>query len=97
MASFLSVLDTQSFVRIFPITLRASLTPLPIVTSSENVKTIETFMVPAPDFSMSLLVGIILPIETFPEIISQSLLFLSFFVATLGPAIVIMIYDSFKR
>ena len=33
----------------------------------------------------------------FPAFVSQSLLFLSFFVATVGPAIVIMMYDSFKR
>jgi Na+/proline symporter len=52
---------------------------------------------PVPDFSMSLLVGIILPGDLFPSFVSQSLLFLSFLIATLGPAIVIMIYDSFKR
>jgi Na+/proline symporter len=51
---------------------------------------------PTPNFSMSLLVGIILPIELFPTFVSQSLLFLSFLVATVGPAIVIMSYDSFK-
>ena len=52
---------------------------------------------PAPDFSKSLLVGIILPGDFFPSFIAQSLLFLSFLIATVGPAIVIMIYDSFKR
>ena len=52
---------------------------------------------PVPDFSMSLLVGIILPGDLFPSFVSQSLLFLSFLIATLGPAIVIMIHDSFKR
>jgi len=52
---------------------------------------------PATDFSKSLLVGTILPIEVFPIFVSQSLLFLSFLVATVCPAIVIMIYDSFKR
>ena len=52
---------------------------------------------PVPDFSKSLLVGIMLPNELFPTFVSQSLLFLSFFVATVGPAIVIMMYDSFKR
>ena len=52
---------------------------------------------PVPDFSKSLLVGIMLPNELFPAFVSQSLLFLSFFVATVGPAIVIMMYDSFKR
>jgi len=52
---------------------------------------------PAPDFSKSLLVGILLPVELFPIFVSQSLLFLSFLIATVGPAIVIMIYDSFKR
>jgi len=52
---------------------------------------------PAPDFSRSLLVGIMLPTELFPSIVSQSLLFLSFLVATLCPAIVIMKHDSFKR
>ena len=40
---------------------------------------------PIPDFSKSLLVGIILPIELFPPFVSQSLLFLSFLVATFIP------------
>jgi Na+/proline symporter len=52
---------------------------------------------PVPNFSMSLLIGIMIPIELFPTFVSQSLLFLSFLVATVGPAIVIMSYDSFKR
>ena len=52
---------------------------------------------PFPDFSKSLLAGILLPIEIFPIFVMQSLLFLSFLIATLGPAIVIMIHDSFKR
>ena len=52
---------------------------------------------PVPDFSSSLLVGVIFPVELFPVFVSQSLLFLSFLVATLMPAIVIMVYDSFKR
>ena len=51
---------------------------------------------PAPDFSKSLLVGIMLPLELFPVFISQYLLFLSFLIATVGPGIVIMNYDSFK-
>ena len=42
---------------------------------------------PAPDFSKSLLVGIILPTEIFPVFISQSLLFLSFLIATFVPAV----------
>jgi len=41
---------------------------------------------PAPDFSKSLLVGIILPAEIFPAFVSQSLLFLSFLIATFIPA-----------
>jgi len=40
---------------------------------------------PVPDFSKSLLVGIILPIEIFPIFVSQSLLFLSFLIATFIP------------
>ena len=40
---------------------------------------------PAPDFSKSLLVGIILPVDTFPAFVSQSLLFLSFIIATFLP------------
>ena len=52
---------------------------------------------PTPDFSKSLLVGIILPLDFFPVFVSQSLLFLSFLMATVGPALVIMKYDSFKR
>jgi Na+/proline symporter len=52
---------------------------------------------PSPDFTKSLLVGFMFPIELFPTFVSQSLLFLSFLIATVGPAIVIMFYDSFKR
>ena len=51
---------------------------------------------PTPDFSKSLLIGIMLPAELFPTFVSQSLLFLSFLIATVGPAIVIMSYDSIK-
>ena len=40
---------------------------------------------PAPDFSKSLLVGIILPSELFPAFVLQSLLFLSFIIATFLP------------
>ena len=40
---------------------------------------------PSPDFSKSILVGFIFPIEFFPAFVSQSLLFLSFLVATLVP------------
>jgi len=40
---------------------------------------------PVPDFSKSLLIGVMLPIELFPTFISQSLLFLSFLVATFIP------------
>ena len=46
-------------------------------------------MFPTPDFSKSLLVGILLPQETFAPFVSQSLLFLSFVVATFLPFIVI--------
>ena len=52
---------------------------------------------PSPDFSKSLLVGILLPFDLFHQIISSSLLFWSFLLATVGPVIVIMSYDSFKR
>jgi len=51
---------------------------------------------PVPDFSKSLLVGIMISIDFFPSFFAQSLLFLSFLIATLGPAVVIMIHDSFK-
>jgi len=40
---------------------------------------------PSPDFSKSLLVGIIMPAELFPTFVSQSLLFLSFLIATFIP------------
>ena len=42
---------------------------------------------PSPDFSKSILVGIILPADFFPAFVSQSLLFCSFLVATLLPII----------
>ncbi|MDC0167864.1 sodium:solute symporter [bacterium] len=40
---------------------------------------------PSPDFSKSILVGLILPSEFFPLFVSNSLLFCSFFVATILP------------
>ncbi len=40
---------------------------------------------PTPDFSKSLLVGIIFPLDLFPVFIAQSLLFLSFLIATFIP------------
>ncbi len=42
---------------------------------------------PTPDFSKSLLIGIIAPTEFFPSFIVQNLLFWSFIAATLGPMI----------
>ena len=51
---------------------------------------------PSPDFSKSILVGTMLPFDLFPQIVSSSLLFWSFLLATLGPVIVIISYDSFK-
>jgi Na+/proline symporter len=45
-------------------------------------------MFPSPDFSKSLLVGIIMPKELFAPFVSQSLLFLSFVVATFLPLVV---------
>ncbi len=42
---------------------------------------------PTPDFSKSLLIGIIIPISYIPEFVIQSLLFLSFVVATLLPVL----------
>jgi len=52
---------------------------------------------PIPDFSKSILVGILVPYDLFPQIVSNSLLFWSFLLATVIPAIVIIGYDSFKR
>ena len=53
-------------------------------------------MFPFPDFSKSLLVGIILPIDLMPSFISQSLLFLSFLIATFVP-IIIWKLSNFKK
>ena len=52
---------------------------------------------PSPDFSKSILVGTMLPFDLFPQIVSSSLLFWSFLLATVMPAIVIISHDSFKR
>ena len=52
---------------------------------------------PAPDFSKSLLVGMMFSKDMFPAFVPQSLLFLSFLFATVGPVVVIMTHDSFKR
>jgi len=48
-------------------------------------------MFPFPDFSKSLLIGILMPKEMFAPFIAQSLLFLSFVVATFLPAIILKI------
>ncbi len=48
-------------------------------------------MFPFPDFSKSLLVGILAPKEMFSPFVVQSLLFLSFIVATFLPAIILKI------
>ena len=44
---------------------------------------------PSPDFSKSLLVGVFIPKDLFPSLVSQSLLFLSFIVATFLPLLII--------
>ncbi len=46
---------------------------------------------PSPDFSKSLLVGVLMPKELFTPFISQSLLFLSFVIATFLPFLVIKV------
>tara|TARA_B100000530_G_scaffold220551_1_gene141741 strand:- start:163 stop:1605 length:1443 start_codon:yes stop_codon:yes gene_type:complete len=46
---------------------------------------------PSPDFSKSLLVGILMPKESFASFITQSLLLLSFLIATFIPVIVVKI------
>ena len=43
---------------------------------------------PSPDFSKSILVGYLIPKESFPQFVTQSLLFLSFVVATFVPIFV---------
>ena len=48
-------------------------------------------MFPTPDFSKSLLVGIILSKDLFTSFINQSLLFLSFLIATFLPLVVLKI------
>ena len=40
---------------------------------------------PSPDFSKSILIGVLFPISNFPIFMSQSLLFMSFLVATFVP------------
>ena len=40
---------------------------------------------PSTDFSKSILIGILFPVDLFPSIVSQSLLFLSFLTATFAP------------
>ena len=51
-------------------------------------------MFPFPDFSKSLLVGILIPKEMFTPFVVQSLLFLSFIVATFLPVIILKIKKS---
>ena len=46
-------------------------------------------MFPFPDFSKSLLVGVLIPKDLFSPFVAQSLLFLSFVIATFLPAIIL--------
>ncbi len=48
-------------------------------------------MFPFPDFSKSLFVGVLVPTEAFSPFVSQSLLFLSFLIATFLPAVILKI------
>ena len=48
-------------------------------------------MFPFPDFSKSLLVGVLVPTDAFSPFVSQSLLFLSFLIATFLPAVILKI------
>ena len=50
---------------------------------------------PSPNFTQSLLVGLILPAKYFPKFITESLLFISFLVATFLPVLVIKIKKIF--
>ena len=52
---------------------------------------------PFPDFSKSLLVGGLMSIEVFSPFISQSLLFLSFVVATFLPAIILSLKKTWFK
>ena len=49
---------------------------------------------PSPDYSKSILVGVIFPTNMFPDFISQSLLFSSFIIATFAPLIVWKVRDQ---
>jgi len=51
-------------------------------------------MFPFPDFSKSFLVGVFLSKELFSPFITQSLLFLSFLVATFLPALILKIKNN---
>ena len=51
-------------------------------------------MFPSPDFSKSLLVGILMPKELFGPFVMQSLLFLSFMIATFLPFIILKFKNS---
>ena len=42
---------------------------------------------PSPDFSKSILIGILFPVSNFPIFMSQSLLFMSFLLATFVPIV----------
>ena len=52
---------------------------------------------PTPDFTKSLLVGILLPSNFFPDFVSQSLLFCSFITATFLPIIGLKINFPYRK
>ena len=50
---------------------------------------------PSPDLTQSFLVGVIVPTKYFPTFINESLLFISFIVATFLPALVLKVNRIF--
>ena len=54
-------------------------------------------MFPFPDFTKSLLIGVLMPKEIFNPFISQSLLFLSFLIATFLPAAILKIKNIISK
>ena len=61
---------------------------LTVKEENRNVQALSLELLVKQDFSKSLLVGIILPTEIFPSFVSQSLLFLSFLIATFVPTVI---------
>ena len=89
-------MDFNLMIDSLPKLLNATLTTLKLLSLSIIFGLIGGLLFfPSPNFTQSFLVGFIAPAKYFPTFINESLLFISFLVATILPVLVIKVKKIF--